>query len=239
VIRALLFDLDGTLVDTNAAHAAAYADAFAARGYDVPFARAVRAIGMGGDKLVPALIGEDAARRDGDAVEEAKGRRFEEIAVEEAFPLLPGAEAVLAVARRRGLRLALCTAAEGRALDLILASARADLRAAFDVVITSSDVEASKPDPDVLEAALEKLGLPPEACALVGDTVYDAETARRAGVPFVGVTTGVWAEEELERAGAAAVFADAAALARDLDRALAAAGRAAGGAAGRAAGPAA
>jgi phosphoglycolate phosphatase-like HAD superfamily hydrolase len=83
-------------------------------------------------------------------------------------------------------------------------------------------VEESKPDPDILQAAMEKLGLPPEACALVGDTVYDGETAARAGVAFLGVTTGAWTADELLGAGAAAVYADVAALATDLDGALAA-----------------
>ncbi|HLA63598.1 MAG TPA: HAD family hydrolase [Rhodothermales bacterium] len=222
-VRALLLDLDGTLVDTNAAHAAAFADAFAEAGYDVPYERVRRAIGLGSSFLVPELIGEAAAQKDGAEIEKRTGERFAEIARSESFRLLFGAEALIVVARRRGLQLALCTASETAELDLMFGSVGTDLRPEFDVVTTASDVSEPKPEPDVVHVALDRLGLPPEACLLVGDTRFDGETAARAGVAFIGVTTGAWTAEELKEAGAVAVYADAAALVMALDEALAAA----------------
>ncbi len=221
-IRALLLDLDGTLTDTNAAHTAAFADAFADAGYSVPYDDVRRAIGLGSEKLVPALIGDRANGKDGDRIQRRTGKRFEELAASEVFRLLPGAEALLTVARRRALRTALCTASLVEELDLVFESLGHDLRPAFDVVTTSTDVDEAKPAPDVLHVAMERLGLPPEACVLVGDTPYDAETAARAGVAFIGVTTGAWSADELRDAGAVAVYADAGALAGALDEALAA-----------------
>ena len=221
-IRALLLDLDGTLTDTNAAHTAAYADAFADAGYEVPYDAIRRAIGLGSEKLVPALIGEEAYAKDGDRILRRTGKRFEEIATSEAFRPLPGAELLLTVARQRALRTALCTASLAEELDLMFESMGHDLRPNLDVVTTSSDVEEQKPAPDVLHVAMERLELPPVACVLVGDTIYDAEAAARGGVAFIGVTTGAWTADELRDAGAVSVYADVGELAGALESALAA-----------------
>jgi phosphoglycolate phosphatase-like HAD superfamily hydrolase len=223
-LRALLFDLDGTLVDTNEAHARAYARALAAHGHDVPAERVLRLIGKGGEFLLPDLLGEEAAGRERGAISEAKKVNFARLAVEEGFRLFDGAEAVLDAARAWGLRLALCTAADGDELDVIFDGAGKDLRPCFDVVTTASDADDPKPEPDVLHVALRKLGLGPADAALVGDTIYDGQTAGRAGVPFLGVATGVWTEADLRDAGARAVYAGPAALLARLGEALAAAG---------------
>jgi HAD superfamily hydrolase (TIGR01509 family) len=222
--RALLFDLDGTLVDTNEAHARAYAEAFIAHGYaHIGTGAVLRLIGKGGEFLQKDLMGEEAAAREGRAVGDAKKRSFERLAREEGFRLYDRAEALLDAARQRGLRLALCTAADGDELDVIFGGAGKDLRPRFDVVTTSSDAEDPKPEPDVLQIAMRELGVGPDACALVGDTIYDGQTAGKAGVPFLGVATGVWTAGDLRAAGARAVYPDVAVLLERLDEALASA----------------
>ena len=224
-LRALLLDLDGTLVDTNEAHARTYAEAFAAHGYpDVRADDVLRLIGKGGEFLQEDLIGEEAAERDGEAIGQRKKENFERVAREEGFRLYDGAEALLDAACTRGLRLALCTAADSDELDVIFGGAGTDLRPYFDVVTTSTDAEDPKPEPDVLQVAMEKLGVGPGDCALVGDTIYDGQTAAKAGVPFVGVATGVWTADDLREAAAHAVYRDAAALLDALDEVLAAVG---------------
>ena len=216
-LRALLFDLDGTLVDTNDAHTESWVEAFRRCGYPPDRERIARALGMGGDQLVPHLLGDAAEARDGDRLRATSSAAFTEIAGGRRFRLFPGTEDLLVAAKRRGLRVAIATSAKAHDLDLIAARTGVDLRDHVDAVTGASDVEESKPDPDVLQAALDRLDLAPEEAVFVGDTVHDAEAARRAGVPFIGMTTGVWTEAELREAGARAVYRDPAALLGALD----------------------
>jgi phosphoglycolate phosphatase-like HAD superfamily hydrolase len=216
-IRALLFDLDGTLVDTNPAHTDSWVEAFRRCGYTPDREAIARAIGMGGDKLVPHLLGGEAEARDGDRLRDASSMAFGEIACHSRFRLFPGTEDLLVAAKRRGLRTAIATSASDDDLERIAERAGVDLREHVDAVTNASEVAESKPDPDVLQAVLNRLGLAPDEAVFVGDTAHDAEAARRAGVPFVGVTTGVWTEGEFRAAGARAVFRDPAALLAALD----------------------
>jgi HAD superfamily hydrolase (TIGR01509 family) len=215
-LTALLLDLDGTLVDTNPYHLRAYARVLREHGYDVPEERIARGIGMGGDLLVPELIGEEGERADGEAIREAVGRVFtEELARQHTFRLFPGAIELLAALRERGLRTAIATSAEGDFLNAIFESVGTDLREHVDETVTASDVDASKPEPDVVEAALRKLGVDPEETVLVGDTRYDVDASRRAGVGAIGVSTWAWTEDELRAAGARRTYPEVIAL---LDR---------------------
>ncbi|MDX1419789.1 MAG: HAD family hydrolase [Rubricoccaceae bacterium] len=220
-IRALLFDLDGTLVDTNDAHTDAWVEAFRRHGYAPDRSAVARAIGMGGDQLVAHVLDEAAEARDGDRLRDASSEAFEALARRRRFRLFPGVEDLLVEARRRGLRLAIATSASDDDLALTADRTGVDLREHVHVVTNASQVEESKPEPDVLQAALGRLDLAPEEAVFVGDTVHDAEAAARAGVPFVGVTTGVWSEEAFRDAGARAVYRDTAALLAALDEVLA------------------
>ncbi len=223
-LSAILLDLDGTLVDTNRFHVEGFRRAFAEWGYDVTEGEINRQVGKGGDKLVPALIGEEGERKDGDALRDrAKGLFRDVLAKENTFELFGGVPALLRALRERGLRIALVTSSEDDDLDAIFKSVGSDLRDAVDVVTTASDVDASKPAPDVVRAALDKLGVESGAAAMVGDTVYDFEACERAGVAGLGVATWVWDEGALREAGARAAFADAADLLRRLDEGLASA----------------
>lgn len=219
---ALILDLDGTLVDTNAAHAESWEQAFLKYGYTVPRAAVEDAIGKGGEVLVAAVAGEDAERRHGDALRDAAGEIFASLAEAQSFALFPGTLALLAEARRRGLRTAIATSATRGDLKAILDSAGEDLTERVDAVTTASDVDEPKPDPDVVRAALEKLGVAPREARFVGDTAWDAVACRRAGVPFLGVSTWVHDAERLRGEGALRVYPHVGALQEDLDGALSA-----------------
>ncbi len=222
-LAALLLDLDGTLVDSNAAHTEAFVRAADAHGFSLPRDRFDREIGKGADHLVGDVFGESVEREQGDALRDDTAEAFRQIAAATSLPLFDGAEALIAAARERGLAVALATSSSEDGLDALFESVGVDLRERFDAVTTSSDVDDSKPDPDIVGVLAEKLGVPPAACALVGDTVYDGAAARRGGAAFVGVATWVWDADALRQTGARAVYPSTSALVADLDAALAAA----------------
>ncbi len=222
-LAALLLDLDGTLVDANAAHAESMVRAAAEFDVRVPRDRIDREIGKGADLLTPDVFGPAFEAEHGDAFRKAVGRHFKEIAAETRLRLFDGAERLIDEARARGLRLALASSSTEDDLDATFRSVGTDLRDQVDVVTTSSDADASKPEPDILAVAARKLGVPPAACALVGDTIFDGEAARRAGVAFVGVATWTASETDLKTAAARAAFASTEALVDNLDAALGAA----------------
>jgi HAD superfamily hydrolase (TIGR01509 family) len=219
-VRGMIFDLDGTLVDTNPAHVEAWRKAFKRFGYDVPTERIVPEIGKGGDKLVPSILGPAAEKRHGEALRRAQKEEFLALARRVRFRVFPGVPELFRALKNRGIRTALATSSDDKHLDATLASAGIDLRSMADVVVTKSDAGASKPDPDVVVVAVEKLGLSPSQCAMVGDTVYDAQACQAAGVVFIGVLSGGSSEAALLEAGARAIFRDVAHLLVELDRAL-------------------
>ena len=219
-IRAIILDIDGTLVDTNPAHVEAWRRTFQRFGYDVPADRIVVEIGKGGDKLIPSVLGQEVEEREGEALRKAQKKEFLAIAESERFPVFPGVEELFQALRERSIRSALATSSDEKHLEATLASAGLDLRELADVVVTRSPNEASKPAPDLVLAAIEELRLPAQQCAMIGDTVYDGQACQAAGVVFLGVLTGPATEDELIQAGARAVWRDVAHLLTEIDRAL-------------------
>lgn len=219
-IRGFIFDVDGTLIDTNSAHVEAWRRAFQRSGFDIPAERIVPEIGKGGDKLVPSVLGPGVEERDGEALRAAQKEEFLAIAGREHFRIFPGTERILAACRERGIRTAVATSSNDKHLDATLASAGLDLRRLIDVVVTKSEDDASKPSPDLVVTAVEELGFPAVESVMVGDTVYDGQACQGAGVAFLGVLTGPASESELLGAGARGVWRDLADLLVDLDRAL-------------------
>ena len=205
----VVLDVDGTLIDSNYHHALAWSRAFEHLGVTVPVWRIHRAIGMGGDKLVAAVAGDDVEREHGDDVRDRWEKEYDEIIDETR--LLPGAKELLAALRERGVDVALASSSIPKhaqhAFDLLDADDLAD------TATTAEDAEESKPDPELVEEALSRVEGSP-AC-VVGDSVYDVEAAQRAGVPAYGVLTGGYGRAELEEAGAAGVYVD---LTEMLDR---------------------
>jgi HAD superfamily hydrolase (TIGR01509 family) len=217
----IVFDLDGTLLDTNEAHAESWVRSFAKHGFRVPADRVRPEMGKGGDNLVPALLGEAAEASDGERLRATTREEYLRIAGERRFRVFDGVDELLAELSRRGLRLALATSSSDSDLDATFTSAGVDLRPRFDAVVSKSDVESSKPAPDVVLAAVRKLGLSPGQCAMVGDTPYDALSAKRAGVVTLGLLSGgMHDERQLRSAGARRVWRDPAHLLAELDAAL-------------------
>jgi HAD superfamily hydrolase (TIGR01549 family) len=219
-LRGMIFDIDGTLVDTNPAHVLAWRRAFQRYGYDVPTERIKLEIGKGGDKLVPSVLGEDVEDRLGQALRQAQKEEFLKIAERDHFRVFPCVPELFQALREREIRTALATSSDKKHLKATMASAHIDLPSLADVLVTKDDAQASKPAPDVIMIAWEKLAVSPADCAMVGDTVYDGQACQAAGVVFVGVLSGPSTESELLQAGACSVWRDTGHLYADLDRAL-------------------
>lgn len=198
---AVLLDVDGTLVDSNDAHAHAWVETLAAHGIEVAFERVRRLIGMGGDRLIEAVGGPGRDSRDNARISRERGERFRARWLASVQPL-PGARALLLRLRAEGYPYAIATAARDDELRALLE--RADLADLAEIRTTSSDVEASKPAPDIVEAALARLPTERSRTVMIGDTPYDVAAARAASIDLLGVTTGGWSVEAL--AGAVAVF---------------------------------
>jgi HAD superfamily hydrolase (TIGR01549 family) len=200
VARAAILDVDGTLVDTNYHHALAWYRAFREHGIVLPLWRLHRHVGMGGDKYVTAVAGEEAERRIGDRVRERWEELFNEV-LGEIAPLA-GARDLIGDLKDRGHVVVLASSAIAPHLDRFIDLV--DAREVVDGWTGKDDVERSKPDPDLVAAALEKAGT--RDAAMLGDTPWDVEAARRAGVETVCLVTGGFSADELRGAGAAAVF---------------------------------
>jgi phosphoglycolate phosphatase-like HAD superfamily hydrolase len=218
--QGIIFDVDGTLVDTNPSHVEAWRRAFERFGQHVPVGRIEAEIGKGGDKLVPAILGDDIERRQGEALRKAQKEEFLAIAERERFRIFPGVPSIFSALRERKIRTALATSSDDKHLRATFASAGLDLTKLVDVVATKSAASASKPDPDIIEAAVERLKLQPFECAMVGDTVFDGHACQGAGVVFLGVLSGGTPADELVGAGAIGVWQDIAHLLGELDQAL-------------------
>jgi beta-phosphoglucomutase-like phosphatase (HAD superfamily)/tRNA(Arg) A34 adenosine deaminase TadA len=220
MLDALIFDIDGTLLDSNPAHVAAWAEAFAEFGYRIPPDRIEREIGKGGDRLVPDVLGWEAERRHGQHLRERQTERLFELVQRHRVRPLPGAVELLDATRRRGLCAALATSSTRSHLDALLESAGIDLCAHADIVVTRPPEMSSKPAPDLVCAAVAEIGVAPTQCAMVGDTRFDALAATRAGVVCLGLLSGGKSREELLGAGARGVWQDCAALLEELEDAL-------------------
>jgi HAD superfamily hydrolase (TIGR01509 family) len=208
----VILDIDGTLVDTNYQHTLAWQRALREHGLVVPAWIIHRHIGMGGDQIVAAVAGDDVERRCGDAVRDAESEHYAHLIDE--VELLPGARALLVALRERGATVVLASSAKAAEVDEYLDML--DARELVDDWTTSADVDATKPEPDLLRAALEKAGVDGPA-VLVGDSVWDCEAAVRAGIPTVGVLTGGFGRAELLDAGAVVVYESVEVLRAHLD----------------------
>jgi HAD superfamily hydrolase (TIGR01549 family) len=207
----VVLDVDGTLVDSNYHHTLAWARAFDHEGLTVPLWRVHRAIGMGGDKLVAWAAGDDIEAAHGDAVRERWEQEYD--ALIDEVRVLPGAKELLAALRERGVGVALASSSIPKHAEH--AFGLLDAHDLADTATTSEDAEESKPDPELVQKALDRLGA--GAACVIGDSVWDVQAAGRAGVPAYGVLTGGTGRAELEDAGAAGVYDDARDLLEHLD----------------------
>jgi HAD superfamily hydrolase (TIGR01509 family) len=208
-----VLDIDGTLVDTNYQHALAWYRAFRRHGIILPIWRVHRHIGMGGDQVVQALTDERTERELGDQIREAEGELYFEM-IEEVEPMDHSRELIEEL-RRRGHAVVLASSAKEKEvehyLDLL------DARELADSWTTSADVEATKPEPDLVKAALARVDGDNGEAVMVGDTPWDVRAAKKAGVDTVAVRTGGFGVDELRESGAVAVFESVAELCAGLD----------------------
>lgn len=199
----VIFDVDGTLLDTNYLHVAAWWEAFRERGHDIRCADIHRALGMGSSDLVRRVLGWPDP-----SVTEAHSRYFAPY-LGRMRPL-PGAADLLRATTRLGLRVVLATSAKDEEIDLMLDALGA--RDSIGTVVSSGDVAQAKPQPDIVDRALSESGTDAGRAVMVGDAVWDMIAARRAGIRGIALLSGGIAEAELREAGAMEIYADAAAL---------------------------
>jgi HAD superfamily hydrolase (TIGR01549 family) len=206
-----VLDVDGTLVDTNYHHAIAWFRAFREHGLTVPVWRVHRHIGMGGDHLVAAVAGRRVEDRQGDSIRAAETALYADL-IGEVQPFAD-ARRLLELLAGRGQRLVLASSAKRdeveHYLDLL------DARQLIEAWTSSADVDRTKPDPDLVVTAMEKVG--GGAAVLIGDTTFDCEAAARVEVPTVAVLTGGFSAQELRQAGAGWVFESLGELCERLD----------------------
>jgi HAD superfamily hydrolase (TIGR01509 family) len=217
LIKAVLFDVDGTLVDSNDAHARAWVEAFADFGVQVAFDRVRRCIGMGGDKLMPEVSGISEDSEAGQRISTRRGEIFKATWLPQLKPFRDAGRLVAAV-KERGLTAVAASSAKEDELRPLLDVAGAE--SLMDAATSSDDADASKPDPDIVLAALHRARAKPHEALMIGDTPYDVEAATRAGVRIVALRCGGWGDDDLR--GARAVCAGPWDLLAHLDEVLAA-----------------
>jgi len=208
----ILFDLDGTLVDTTYLHAVAWTRALREAGHQVDTAAVHRAVGMTGDALIPHVLGPHDPGSD-DAVKERYSELYHE--ARDQVVAFGGARALLARVRAQGSRVVIVTSATEGDIGPLLSVLDAD--DLIDVVTDSSDAKESKPSPDLVQAALDKAGLEVSQVVFVGDSVWDVESSGRLGIPCVGLECGGTSSHELLQAGAVQTWRDPQALLRNFE----------------------
>lgn len=208
-----ILDIDGTLVDTNYHHVIAWARALQRFDIDVALWRVHRLIGMGGDQVVTSLCGQEVEDEHGDEIRSAESEEYMRL-IGEVRPL-EGARDLIIALKDRGHSVVLASSAKEDEVDVYLDLL--EVRALVDAWTTSADVESTKPAPDLVQAALKKSGHEPNAAVMIGDTPWDIEAAGKAGLETIAVITGGFSEQELTKAGAAAVVESVGELLERLD----------------------
>jgi HAD superfamily hydrolase (TIGR01509 family) len=205
--KAVLLDVDGTLVDSNELHALGWQHALGDKGYVVPLERVRPLVGMGGDKIVPALTGLPAGSPEAQEIAAYRTGVFEQVYAGDIRPF-PRVRELLARLKSEGYDLIVATSAKPEEFQPLLA--KAGVTDLIDGAASAGDAERSKPDPDIVKAALAKAGVPAKSAVLLGDTPYDIAAAHKAGVAAIGLRSGGRSDGDLE--GALAVYDDPADL---------------------------
>jgi len=216
MIKAIIFDVDGTLVDSNELHTTAWQRAFKAEGYSFEWQAIREQIGKGGDNLVANLLGNPESKADEEEqsrLDKGHGEEYKKL-IEQAQPF-PAASELIRSLHERGVKIALASSGKQDEIDHYLA--KLAVEGCVDVITNSDDVMNSKPDPDIFVTALKKLSLLASDALVVGDSPYDIIAARKAGIRCVAVLSGGFERKMLEREQPAAIVTDLAALQRQLD----------------------
>jgi HAD superfamily hydrolase (TIGR01509 family) len=209
MFEAVIFDVDGTLVDSVDIHARAWQEALADFGYQASFDDVRSQIGKGADQLIPVFVPEPELGRIAERLSEHRSALFKERYLPSVTGF-PGVRALFERLRAQGKRIALASSAKGD--ELAHYQRVAGIEGLADAETSADDADRSKPHPDIFEAALRRLSLAPDACVVVGDTPHDATAAARARLRIVGVLCGGFPEQQLRDKGCHAVYADPRAL---------------------------
>ncbi len=204
-IQAVILDVDGTLIDSNDAQAHSWQDAMAEQGYQVPFDRIRPLIGMGGDKVLPELLGIEKDSEEGKKI----GQRRKEILKTRYLPTIkqfPGARDLVQQMHDRGLKLIVATSAEPDELEATLKIVGPHVQDLMEHQETSKDAKQSKPDSDIMQVALKQSGCAPDEVVMLGDTPYDIESAAKASIKTIALRCGGWSDKDL--AQAIAIYTD-------------------------------
>jgi HAD superfamily hydrolase (TIGR01549 family) len=213
MFKGVFMDIDGTMLDSNAAHAKGWSAALRENGFQIPYWDVLPLIGMDGGKLLSDLTGINPESEQGKVISKRSDEVFEKQYLADLHPF-PRVRELLVEWKRRGIRLAVTTSAGKKDTQGLLAQTGvSDL---FEFYTTSDDVDAGKPDPDVVRVALERCALPADQVVLVGDTPYDVAAARKSAIAAIGVRCGGWTDDGLR--GAIAVFDGPADILECLDR---------------------
>ena len=205
-IQGIIFDIDGTLVDSVGFHAHAWERAFQKHGYDVPYLEVKQHIGQGGEFIIEAFVPADEVEQVAEAISRDRKNYYQSELLPKVKPF-PNVKALFHRLKADGIRIALASSGQPDSvkhyIDLL------DIGSLIDDATSTKDVEHAKPEPDIFEAALAKLSpLTKDQVLVVGDSPYDAEAAGRAGLKAIGVLCGGFSEQRLREAGCAAVYQD-------------------------------
>lgn len=209
MVKAVIFDIDGTILDSVDLHAEAWQKTLKHFGFDLPIEDVRRQIGKGGDQLMPSLLPKHVVDAQVEEIEKERADLFKREYLSEVRPF-PRVRELFERIRADGKKIALASSAKADELETY--TKIAEIQGLTDVETSSDDAERSKPHPDIFEAAAEKLGLPKDALIILGDTPHDAEAATKAGIRIIGVLCGGSPEQELRDAGCIVIYRDPADL---------------------------
>jgi HAD superfamily hydrolase (TIGR01509 family) len=221
-LDAVLFDLDGTLLDTNPTHVEAWRRAFEQHGFAVASDRIAPEIARDGTEIVASILGRSIADSQGKQIKNSVGENVQKVIAENSpLSVFDGAREIFGALKKRNIKTAIATAASEEILDALIEGSGLNVRELADVVTTKDDADDGKPAPEILLAACEKLKLAPSQCAFIGDAKWDALSAHKAGIAAVGVLAGsAFNEEDLSRAGMRLVFPNVQEILKNLDGVL-------------------
>jgi HAD superfamily hydrolase (TIGR01509 family) len=221
--KAILFDVDGTLIDSNDLHAAAWVEAFRKYGFEIPFETVRGQIGKGGDNLIPSLIPPEKLDGKQEEMEDYRSELYQQSYLPRVVPF-PGVRALFERLTEDGVKIVLASSAKAKEVDFALGVlGAADL---VHATTSADDVENSKPDPDIFKSALKKVApLTAEDVVVVGDTPWDVKAACKAGLKTLAVRSGGFPDKELLEAGAAELYDGPEDLLRNYERSLLANGK--------------
>jgi HAD superfamily hydrolase (TIGR01509 family) len=208
-LRGVILDIDGTLIDSNDAHAHSWIQAMAEQGYNVPFDKVRPLIGMGGDKVLPEVTGVSKDSPQGQKMDQRRSEIFQQryLPKVRAFP---HTRELLQRMHDQGLKLIVATSSKQEELNKLLNIIGPNVSKLFTQETTSSDAPQSKPDPEVMDVALQKSGSRPDEVIMIGDTAFDIEAATKAGIKTIALRCGGWSDPDLK--GAIAIYDDPADL---------------------------